>query len=253
MIFMDVDPIAKLRADLEADPNDPGAHLRLAKHHYEQGDHDTAATEAQRALQLGLESAEARLLLGKAWMRQGCPTEAAFQFAQLLARYPDHAEATACHESIRRTTAVIDVIRSTNPRELQLEVRHHIVVLTLAGMMAPYTDAGDLRQPFERLAVAIARLLQLGQIGCVVDLAKVDFVTSFFLGKLLEWRRKLIGATYGMAICNPRPEIHQLLTSTRVSRQIPIVGSLDRAIRVVQQASGQTPPHAEPPPAQASR
>ncbi len=239
---MDVQPLAKLRADLEANPNDPHAHLRLAECMYEHGDYEDAAAGAQRALQLGLDSPEARLVLGKAWMRRGYPTEAAFQFAQLLARHPDHAEAKMCHESIRRTTAVIDVIRNENPPELQLDVRSRVVVLSLAGMMAPYTEDRDLREAFNRLTLAMARLLNLGQVGCVIDLTRVHFVTSFFLSKLLEWRRKLIGETRGIAICGARREILELLTSTRISRVVPMVDTIDEALRIVHQAADASSP-----------
>ena len=242
---MDVDPLAKLRADLEAAPNDPEPHLRLAGHFFEQGDYEEAAGEAQRSLQLAPDSVQARLLLGKAQMRQGCPSEAAFQFAQVLSRHRDHAEAAACHESVRRITALIDVVRSQNPPELQLDVRNHVVVLTLAGMLAPYTEDGDLTEPFERLTIGLHRLLQLGQIGCVVDMRRVHFVTSFFLSKLLSWRRKVVGETQGMAICGARPEIYELLTSSRIVRVIPLVDSMAEAMRIVCAADQRDPSSAQ--------
>jgi tetratricopeptide (TPR) repeat protein len=234
---MDVDPLARLRAELAADPENPEVHYRLAACLYERGEYEEAAAGAQRALRLGLGSAEARLLLGNAWMRQGCPMEAAFQFRQLLDRTPDHAEAAASYESIRRTVAAIEAVREVNPRELQLDVRNHVIVLVLEGMMAPYTDDRDLRQSFDRLTLAVARLLQLGQIGCVVDLTRVYFVTSFFLNRLIEWRRKLLVGGRGMAICGARPEIRELITSSRVSRIITLVDSLDDAICVVRETA----------------
>ena len=100
---MDSDELAKLRADLANDPSNPEIHLRLATCLYEGGMFAEAAAGAQRALQLGPESSEARLLLGNAWLRQGCPMEAAFQFKQLLDRSPGHAEATA-HSASRASS-----------------------------------------------------------------------------------------------------------------------------------------------------
>lgn len=231
---MDPDELTKLRSQLEADPNDPEIHLRVGERLYEQGSYEDAATAARRALQLGMESVEARLLLGKALTDQGRPGEAAFQFSQLLDRYPDHADACSRYESIRRTVAVIDVIRKNNPPELQLDVQGHIVILTLGGMLAPYTDDGNLRESFDRLTLGLARLLQLGQIGCVVDLSRVHFVTSFFLSRLLEWRRKLIGSQHGMAICGARLEIHELLMSSRISQLIGVVESMEEAVGIVE-------------------
>ncbi|MBN1341155.1 MAG: tetratricopeptide repeat protein [Phycisphaerae bacterium] len=230
---MDDATLAKLREELLAAPDDPHVHLRIAEYLYGQGGYEDAAAAARRALQLGHDWPEARLLLGKAWMGQGCPSEASFQFKQILDRYPDHEEAAAHYESLRRTTAAIEVIRRSNPPDLQLYVRNHVIVLRFSGMMAPYSEDGDYREPFDRLTTAIARLLTLGQIGCVVDLSRVHFVTSFFLSKLLEWRRKLFGDMRGLVICGARPEIRDLLTSTRVSRLMRIVDSLDDAMRIV--------------------
>jgi anti-anti-sigma factor len=85
--------------------------------------------------------------------------------------------------------------------------------------------------------VALARLLQLGQIGCVVDLTGVRFVTSFFLGKLMEWRRKLSLNAEAIVVCGARPEIHELLISTRLSRIITIVDTMEEALRTVRQAA----------------
>ena len=108
-----------------------------------------------------------------------------------------------------------------------------------------FTEEGDRREALDRLSMVLGRLLQLGQIGCIVDLTRVRFVSSFFLGKLLEWRRKLIGEEHGMAICGANPEIRDLLNSTRVSRMIPVVETLDQAAIVVQQAAARGGARAE--------
>lgn len=237
---MDADELTKLRIELQADPKNPRIHLRMGRCLFEQGGYEQAATAARRALQLGMDSVDVRLLLGKALMEQGCPCEAAFQFLQLLERYPDHAEATACYESIRRIVAAVDVVRKSNPPQLQLDVRNYVVILALRGTLAPYSEDGDLRAAFDRLSVALARLLQLGLIGCAIDLSQVSFVTSFFLSKLLEWRRRLIGREHGMVICQAMPEIRELLVSSQVSRLIPVVDTREQAIRLIE-AAGPTP------------
>jgi len=208
---------------------------------YEQGDYPQVQAAVQRLLQQEPDNLQARLLLGKTWMVQGYPSEAAFQFRQILARWPNHAEASACFESIRRIVAAVDAIRSTNPRELQLDVRRHVVVLTLVGMMAPYSEDENLREAFDRLTVVVARLIQLGLMGCVADLTRVDFVTSYFLGMLLEWRRRTLGEGRAMAICVGRPEIRDLLVSSRISRLIPLMESMEEAIDYVHVASGRLP------------
>ncbi len=235
---MDVNPEPKQGAEGEIDSPDPPTQLRLANDLFQQGEYSKAVAAAQRALQLGLDTPEARLLLGKAWGAQGYPIQAAFQFRQLLSRHPDHAEAAACHESVRRIVAAVDAIRSTNPRELQIDIRRNVIIITLVGMMAPYTDDEDLRGGFDRLTMAIARLLQLGLTGCVVDLTHVHFVTSFFLGMLLEWRRRIYAEGRVMAVCVTRPEIHDLLASSRISRLMPLIGTMEQAIQYVRAASG---------------
>ncbi len=229
---MDEDSLASLREEVEADPNDPDRHMRLARALFEHDRYGEASASSQRALKLGQESVDTRLLLGKSLMRQGNPMEAAFQFEQLLARHPEHEEATACLESLRRITAVVEAIRRLNPRELQIEVRNHVVVLRFSGMMAPLTEDGDFRESYDRLTMAMGRLLAMGHIGCIVDLTSVHFVTSFFLGKLMEWRRKLIGNTRAMVVCGAREEIRELLVSTRLSKVMVVVDTMEEAMRV---------------------
>jgi tetratricopeptide (TPR) repeat protein len=230
---MDTDEIAKLRSELRANPDDADAHFRMGQYWYGRGEFERAAKEARCALRLGTGCTDVRLLLGKALMEQGHPREAAFQFDQLLKQRPGHAEASACQESIRRVVAVVDVIRRDNPPELQLDVRNHVVVLTLAGVLAPYTEGGSLHEAFDRLTISLARLLQLGQIGCVIDLSHVQYITSYFLGRLLDWRRKVLGDRYGMAICQAPEAIRYLLFSTRISQLITVVDTMDEGIQAV--------------------
>jgi anti-anti-sigma factor len=218
-------------------PADPEACLGLAKECYERADYQQAVGAAQRALQLGVQTPEVRLVLGRAWMALGYPAEAAFQFKLILERDPNHAEANAFYDPIRRSVAAIDFIRSANPRELQLDVQRHVVVVRPVGMMAPYTEEENLREAFDRLTGAISLLIQMGATGCVVDLTGVTFITSFFLGMLLEWRRKTTAEGRPMALCVTRREIREVLTTTRISRLIPLMESLDEAIQYIHLAS----------------
>lgn len=233
------DRLSELRAELDASPDDPDVLLRIATHFHDQGSFELAATSAQRALQVDPRSADARLLLGKARMEQGRPGEAAFQFRQLLDAHPDHAEAKTCYEHVRRFTAILDSIRASNPRELQIDVTDHVIVLQLAGLMAPYTEDGETREPFDRLGGAIAGLVDLGCVACIIDLKGVHFLTSYFLGKLIEWRRKLLGPTRPMVICNARPGIRELIKSTRLVRLMSMAGTRQEAHEMIEREIGE--------------
>ncbi len=232
------DRLSELRAELEASPDDPEVLLRIAAHFFDQDSFELAATSAQRALQVDPQSVEARLLLGKARMEQGRPGEAAFQFRQLLDTHPDHAEASACYEQVRRFTTILEGIRATNPRELQIDVVDRVIVLRLAGLMAPYSEDGETREPYDRLGSAIAGLVDLGCVACLIDLKGVRFLTSFFLGKLIEWRRKLLGTSRPMVICNARPGIRELIKSTRLVRLMGMAGTREEAFELIRRQLG---------------
>ncbi len=238
------------RGEFSGPSDDVGALVRLASDLLAQGDCERATVAAQKALQVGGDIVEARVILGQSRQALGYPMEASFQYKQVLARHPDHVQAKEGYESVRRIVMAVEAVRRANPPELQLDVRRHVVVLTLVGMMAPYTEDQDLREAYERLTTVMVRLMQLGAMGCVVDLTRIGFVTSFFLSVLLDWRRKVAREDRPLAVCASRPEIRELLISSRINRLIPLLETLDEAIVYVRNTY-ENPPPAEPtaPPA----
>ncbi len=73
--------------------------------------------------------------------------------------------------------------------------------------------------------------------GCVIDMARVSFVTSYFLSQLLEWLRTTRRHGGKLVICNVRPEIREVMKLTRLGPLIPMAQSLESAIDSVLSAS----------------
>jgi len=177
-----------------------------------------------------------RLELAELYTQCGCPIEAAFQWSQVLVADPGHKRAA---DQMRRLEPILTAVREVqrfNPPELQVTVRCEVIVLVLAGVMTPHGEQENLRDGFDRLTAAVESLMKLGLCGCVVDMARVNFVTSYFLSQLLGWLRR--ARRYGgrLAICNVHPEIHRMMKLTRLGPLIPTAPSLQAAIAAVRAA-----------------
>jgi anti-anti-sigma factor len=73
----------------------------------------------------------------------------------------------------------------------------------------------------------------------VVDLSKVDFVTSSVLGKLITLHRRLHRNGGKLAICSLRPSLDEVMRTSRLIEFFNVVGDVPTGVELVSQTPGE--------------
>ena len=95
-------------------------------------------------------------------------------------------------------------------------------VLSVAGDV----DAGT-EQDFRD---ALTSVLTHGVLRIVVDLSRVDFMSSAGIGVVMGVRRVLSDAGGSVVLASPHGQVAQVLSMTGVAEVIPVTASLDDAV-----------------------
>jgi anti-anti-sigma factor len=72
----------------------------------------------------------------------------------------------------------------------------------------------------------------------LVDISGVEMITSLGMGMFLSCARSLQRHGARMVLLNPQPQVEELLKAVGIDQGIPIVRSLDEALRILFPAAG---------------
>lgn len=113
---------------------------------------------------------------------------------------------------------------NTGPDSLAFSVSREpgYAVLSVAGDV----DAGTE----QRFRDALTSVLTHGVLRIVVDLSRVDFMSSAGIGVLMGVRRVLSDAGGSLVLASPHGQVAQVLSMTGVAEVIPVTASVSDAV-----------------------
>lgn len=197
------------------------------------GDVEAAEAVLRAALQRRPEATDVRRELAMLYHAAAWPYAEAFQWEQLLNYAPDDAMA---RRELARLAPVIETIReagASNPPEIKLGVRRRLVVISLEGVLGPCREGSGLDTHLAHQNVHVERLLAAGLRHFAVDMSRVMFVSSYFLGVLVMWARTILRTGGRICACGLRPEIRRVFRASRLNRIVPCYRNLEQASHIL--------------------
>ncbi|MBX3386210.1 MAG: STAS domain-containing protein [Phycisphaeraceae bacterium] len=90
------------------------------------------------------------------------------------------------------------------------------------------TGSADI-DAHERLKKMLAPVRETKCSKVIVDLAKLEFLTSLAIGELISLRRSLRDRQVEMAVCAPNSYIESVFSKVRFSNAVPVYPSIANA------------------------
>jgi len=111
-----------------------------------------------------------------------------------------------------------------NGLEIKVSEQKKATIVSLAG-------SADMREA-EVLDTQLEKEFSLGRYNLVMDLSKLEFMSSMGLGSLIRAHIRCRAKKGRLSLVNPQPAVLKVIQTTRLNELFNIYGTLEEALEV---------------------